>query len=56
METGSGSLSFPPGIPVGKVVRLARLDEGLHLRVEVAPSVQLDHLSGLYVWVGEPRP
>ncbi len=56
VETGAGSLSFPPGVPVGKVLRLERLDEGLRLRVEVQPSAPLDRLDGLYVWVGEPRP
>lgn len=56
VETGPGSLSFPTGVPVGKVLRLERLDEGLRLRVEVEPSAPLDRLDGLYVWVGDPRP
>ncbi|HTB23481.1 MAG TPA: rod shape-determining protein MreC [bacterium] len=56
VETGPGSRSFPSGVPVGKVVRLARLEEGLRLQVEVEPAAPLDRLSGLYVWVGEPTP
>lgn len=56
VETGEGSLSFPVGVPVGKVLRVAREDEGLRLRVEVEPAAALDRLDGLYVWTGEPRP
>jgi rod shape-determining protein MreC len=56
VETGPGSRSFPSGVPVGKVVRLARLEEGLRLQVEVEPAAPLDQLSGLYVWQGEPKP
>jgi rod shape-determining protein MreC len=56
VETGPGSRSFPSGVPVGKVVRLARLEQGLRLQVEVEPSVDLERLSGLFVWVGEAAP
>jgi rod shape-determining protein MreC len=56
VETGPGSRSFPSGVPVGKVVRVARLEEGLRLQVEVEAAAPLDRLSGLYVWVGEAAP
>ena len=56
VETGAGSRSFPGGVPVGKVLRLARLEGGLRLQVEVEPAAPLNHLDGLYVWVGEPAP
>lgn len=56
VETGAGGNSFPSGVPVGKVVRLARLDEGLRLQVEVEPAAPLDRIDGLFVWVGEPAP
>lgn len=56
VETGRGSRSFPSGVPVGKVVRVARLDGGLRLLAEVEPAAPLNRLDGLYVWVGEPKP
>jgi len=56
VETGPGSRSFPSGVPVGKVVRLARLEQGLKLQVEVEPAASLERLSGLYVWMGEAAP
>jgi rod shape-determining protein MreC len=56
VETGRGSRSFPSGVPVGRVVRVARLDGGLRLLAEVEPAAPLNRLEGLYVWVGEPRP
>jgi len=56
VETGSGGRSFPSGVPVGKVLRLARLDGGLRLQAEVEPAAPLNKLDGLYVWVGEPKP
>ena len=56
VETGAGGRSFPSGVPVGKVLRLARLDGGLRLQAEVEPAAPLNKLDGLYVWVGEPKP
>ena len=56
VETGLGSRSFPSGVPVGRVVRVARLDGGLRLQAEVEPAVALNRLDGLYVWIGEPKP
>lgn len=56
VETGRGSRSFPSGVPVGKVVRVARLDGGLRLLVEVEPAAPLNRLEGLAVWVGDPKP
>jgi rod shape-determining protein MreC len=56
VETGSGGRSFPSGVPVGKVVRVARLDGGLRLLAEVEPAAPLNRLEGLYVWIGEPKP
>jgi rod shape-determining protein MreC len=56
VETGSGSRSFPKGVPVGTVVRVDRLEGGLRLLAEVEPAAPLNRLEGLYVWVGEPRP
>jgi rod shape-determining protein MreC len=56
VETGSGSLSFPSGVPIGTVTRLLRLDGGLRLSGEVAPAAALNRLDGLVVWVGEPKP
>ena len=54
VETGAGSRSFPGGVPVGTVVRLAHLDGGLRQQAEVEPAAALNRLEGLYVWVGEP--
>jgi rod shape-determining protein MreC len=56
VETGRGSRSFPSGVPVGKVVRVTRLDGGLKLLVEVEPAAPLNRLEGLFVWTGEPKP
>jgi rod shape-determining protein MreC len=56
VETGAGGRSFPSGVPVGRVIRLARLDGGLRLQAEVEPAANLSRLEGLYVWVGDPRP
>jgi rod shape-determining protein MreC len=56
VETGAGSRSFPGGVPVGTVLRLAHLDGGLRLQVEVEPAAHLNKLEGLYVWVGDPQP
>lgn len=56
VETGAGGRSFPSGVPVGRVVRLARLEGGLRLQAEVEPAANLSRLEGLYVWVGEPKP
>jgi rod shape-determining protein MreC len=56
VETGAGSRSFPGGVPVGTVLRLAHLDGGLRLQVEVEPAAPLNKIDGLYVWVGEPQP
>lgn len=56
VETGAGSRSFPSGVPVGKVVRVSRLDGGLKLLAEVEPAAPLNKLEGLYVWIGEPKP
>jgi rod shape-determining protein MreC len=56
VETGTGSLSFPSGVPIGTVTRILRLDGGLRLSGEVAPVAALNRLEGLVVWVGEPKP
>jgi rod shape-determining protein MreC len=56
VETGAGGRSFPSGVPVGRVIRLARLEGGLQLQAEVEPATDLSRLEGLYVWVGEPKP
>jgi rod shape-determining protein MreC len=56
VETGAGGRSFPAGVPVGRVVRLARLEGGLRLQADVEPAANLSRLKGLYVWVGEPKP
>jgi rod shape-determining protein MreC len=56
VETGAGSRSFPSGVPVGRVVRVVRLDGGLRLQAEVEPFADLSRLQGMYVWVGEPKP
>lgn len=56
VETGAGGRSFPHGVPVGRVVRLERLEGGLRLEAEVEPAANLSRLEGLYVWVGEPKP
>jgi rod shape-determining protein MreC len=56
VETGPGGRSFPPGVPVGRVIRIARLEGGLRLQVEVEPSAALEKLEGLYVWTGDAAP
>ena len=56
VETGTGGRSFPAGVPVGKVLRVARLDGGLKLLVEVEPAAPLNKLENLFVWIGEPKP
>jgi rod shape-determining protein MreC len=56
VETGRGSRSFPSGVPVGKVVRVTRLDGGLKLLVEVEPAAPLSKLEDLFVWTGDPKP
>jgi rod shape-determining protein MreC len=56
VETGVGSLSFPSGVPLGTVTRILRLDGGLRLSAELAPTAALNRLEGLVVWVGEPQP
>jgi rod shape-determining protein MreC len=56
VETGRGGLSFPSGVPVGKVTRVTRLDGGLRLLAEVEPAAPLNRLEGLYVWIGDPKP
>lgn len=56
VDTGNGSRSFPSGVPVGKVVRVTRLDGGLRLLAEVEPAAPLNRLEGLFVWVGDPKP
>ena len=56
VETGTGSLSFPSGVPIGTVTRLLRLDGGLRLSAELAPAAPLNRLEGLVIWVGDPKP
>jgi rod shape-determining protein MreC len=49
VETAPGSLSFPSGIPAGRVLRVQKIDNGLKLAVEVEPAADLNRLEGLYV-------
>lgn len=53
VETAPGSLSFPSGIPVGHVVRVQKIDNGLKLAVDVEPAADLNRLEGLYVAGGK---
>jgi rod shape-determining protein MreC len=49
VETAPAGLSFPPGIPVGRVVVVQKIENGLKLRAEVELFAQLAQLRNLYV-------
>jgi rod shape-determining protein MreC len=49
MVTAREGTLFPPGIPVGEVMRVEKKDNGLNLDAEVRPSVKLSLVEDFYV-------
>jgi rod shape-determining protein MreC len=46
--------AYPPGIPVGKVLRVEEAEGGLDQRAEIEPHVDVDHLTFVSVLKWEP--
>jgi rod shape-determining protein MreC len=47
---------FPPGIPIGKVVRVVRANSETFLKVYVVPVLPFGAVEDVLVLTGEPRP
>jgi rod shape-determining protein MreC len=49
IETAAGGLTFPTGVPIGKVVRVEKKESGMVLSALVEPVADLKKLGSLYV-------
>ena len=49
VETSPIGLSFPSGVPVGEIILVEKIENGLKLRAELRPFAQLNRLDSLFV-------